>query len=132
MCGDAIRRLLFLRVFTYSADYPERSVHRDKLSSLSHPDRAMIATIRMIGKAACPQDICMKHILDLLGTAESRQIIASKIRKDGNARRRLVKAARDFIYENGLGVKSREVEKRLAAQSWTPTLVRTTQITVLF
>jgi hypothetical protein len=83
----------------------------------------MIATIRMLGKTPCPQDTCTKHILDLLGTKKSRQVIATKARRDNNARRRLVKEARNFIYTNGAGVKSREVEKRLGANSWVPTLV---------
>jgi len=83
----------------------------------------MIGTIRTLGTCPCPLDSGTKKVLDRLGTRSSRQGIINKCRGDNEQRRRLVKEARDLIYDNGYGIRSKEVERRLSDESWVPTLV---------
>lgn len=86
-------------------------------------DRAMIAGIRQLGRCSCPKDLAKKSHLDLLGTARSRKIISQTRRTDNQAHRALVQSARALIYENGLGVRAKDVERKLSKTSLVPTLV---------
>ncbi|KAJ3574499.1 hypothetical protein NP233_g1729 [Leucocoprinus birnbaumii] len=52
-CADGVRRLLFPRFFTYSADYPEK---------------ALLATIRFLGGCPCPRCKIKKDQICDLGT----------------------------------------------------------------
>ncbi|TEB19277.1 hypothetical protein FA13DRAFT_1758237 [Coprinellus micaceus] len=63
----------YIRIFTYSADYPER---------------VLIATIRQRGDCPCTR-CSVKHRDRPLGTAQDRLRREEKIRRDDNARRSL-------------------------------------------
>ena len=83
----------------------------------------MAGGIRALGKHCCPIDLAEKHHLDQLGTRKSCQIIAQRLRKDDDNHWRLVLAARSLIYDQGYGVRSAEVERKLFHLSLIPTLV---------
>ncbi|KAJ3710013.1 hypothetical protein C8R42DRAFT_541509, partial [Lentinula raphanica] len=103
-CSDGVDRRIYPRFFTYSADYPEK---------------VLLATIRDLGNCPCPRCLCPKNSLDQMGT---RQDIAFRTR---NLRKFLmdkVRAARDFIYRKGFGIRSARVEALLKATSSVPTM----------
>ncbi|KAG2745118.1 hypothetical protein P692DRAFT_201655771, partial [Suillus brevipes Sb2] len=57
-CPDGIYRRIFPRIFTYSADYPEK---------------ALIATIKDMGSCPCPRCLMSKASFDLLGLFSDMQ-----------------------------------------------------------
>ncbi|KAG8989787.1 hypothetical protein FRB90_002072 [Tulasnella sp. 427] len=85
-CGDGVTRRLFPRIFTYSADYPEK---------------VLIATIRNLGNCPCPLCLVQRDNIYLLGTAQDQQTRTEAARKDDVDRRRQVDLARDIIYKQG-------------------------------
>ncbi|KAF7307251.1 hypothetical protein MIND_00518800 [Mycena indigotica] len=104
-CADGVERRVYPRIFTYSADYPEK---------------VLLATIRENGECPCPRCLTPKSELHLMGQIQDlvnrgsnliRQYLSSKIAK-----------ARRFIYVFGLGVRSSKVEKELKATSSVPTV----------
>ncbi|KIO27586.1 hypothetical protein M407DRAFT_23129 [Tulasnella calospora MUT 4182] len=85
-CGDGITRRLFPRIFTYSADYPEK---------------VLIAAIRNLGNCPCP--LCLVHRDDiyLLGTVQDQETRSGHPRMDDADHQRRVQLARDIIYKQG-------------------------------
>jgi len=109
-CADGIVRRIFPRIFTYSADYPEK---------------VLIATIRDMGRCPCPRCTIKKEDFGALGTtidAKSRQ---TNQRHDDEHFRATVQEARNNIYQGGYALGSEPgVEILLREQSLVPTLVR--------
>ncbi|KIJ58126.1 hypothetical protein HYDPIDRAFT_34472 [Hydnomerulius pinastri MD-312] len=105
-CPDGIERRLFPRIFTYSADYPEK---------------VLIANIRNLGACPCPRCIIPKdrvHNLAMERDTLQRQILA---RKDTKERRDKITAARRLIYEQHYVVDAPQVEVLLKEESLVPT-----------
>ncbi|KAG2744407.1 hypothetical protein P692DRAFT_201656837, partial [Suillus brevipes Sb2] len=57
-CPDGVLRRVFPRIFTYSADYPEK---------------VLIATIKDMGSCPCPRCLIPKSSFDLLGLCRDMQ-----------------------------------------------------------
>ncbi|KAF8074854.1 hypothetical protein FPV67DRAFT_601603 [Lyophyllum atratum] len=106
-CPDGISRRFFPRIFTYSADYPEK---------------VLLATIRNLGKCPCPRCLIPKERIPEMGTkfdAARRQTLA---RSADLWFRQKIERARDAIYRLGFVVKSVVVERLLDEQSLVPTV----------
>ncbi|KAJ3531527.1 hypothetical protein NMY22_g8114 [Coprinellus aureogranulatus] len=87
-CQDGIERRFYIRIFTYSADYPER---------LLPAGRVMIATIRQRGDCPCTRCLIKMTEADQMGTPEDMLRREKTARKDDDSRRALVKQARAMI-----------------------------------
>ncbi|KAJ7151509.1 hypothetical protein C8R46DRAFT_1229045 [Mycena filopes] len=105
-CHDGVQRRFYPRIFTYSADYPEK---------------VLLACIRNLGKCPCPRCTIPKDKIDGLGTQNDTKN-RTKLERTDNARyRSKIELARRRIYEDGLGVKSKRVENLLEPESLVPT-----------
>ncbi|KZP03709.1 hypothetical protein FIBSPDRAFT_672759, partial [Athelia psychrophila] len=105
-CADGVRRRVFPRFFTYSADYPEK---------------VLISTIRDMGGCPCPRCLIPKHLIPGLGTESDVKWRTESTRKDDAPRREKVEAARELIYNRGYVVNSSRVDELLKAESYVPT-----------
>ena len=123
-CADGVTRRIYPRFFTYSADYPEKFVVI--ISSyifLNFISRVILSTIRNLGKCPSPRTLLEKQYIPGLGTTADDQR-RQHIRLDNDHRQENVEQARKFIFEKGLGIKSKGVEGLLESKSYTPTRVR--------
>ncbi|KAJ3967322.1 hypothetical protein EV361DRAFT_871713 [Lentinula raphanica] len=103
-CFDGVKRRIYPRFFTYSADYPEK---------------VLLATIRDLGSCPCPRCLCPKASLDQMGTRQDRTLRTNNLRTFLMGK---VKAAREYIYRKGFGIRSARVESLLKATSSVPTM----------
>ncbi|KAH7924391.1 hypothetical protein BV22DRAFT_1195981 [Leucogyrophana mollusca] len=101
-CADGVRRRLYPRILTYSADYPEK---------------VLIATIRDMGGCPCPRCLIKKDQIVGLGTRADQELRTNQARTDNEARRTKVASARDLIYKHGYVVTSEHVENLLKPES---------------
>ncbi|KAG2737582.1 hypothetical protein P692DRAFT_201681626, partial [Suillus brevipes Sb2] len=92
MCPDGILRRVFPRIFTYSADYPEK---------------VLIATIKDMGSCPCPRCLIPKVSFDLLGLFRDMRDRAASLRVYSIAK---VTEARQFIYRWGNTVDGTKVQ----------------------
>ncbi|CDO76810.1 hypothetical protein BN946_scf185033.g7 [Trametes cinnabarina] len=106
-CYDGVTRRLYIRIFTYSADYPEK---------------VLLATIRDMGNCPCPRCLVPKDRICEIGTPQDKVARERKARVDDASRKAIVQQARGFIMSKGLGVNSTAVEAILKPQSLVPTL----------
>jgi hypothetical protein len=122
-CADDVTRLIFPRFFTYSADYIEKFVtFFFPYIFLIFFSRVIISTIRKQGKFPSPRTLIEERYIQGLGTTADDQR-RQHIRLDDDHRQENVELARKFIFEKGLGIKSKGVEGLLASKSYTPTRV---------
>ncbi|KAI0309196.1 hypothetical protein OF83DRAFT_1089234 [Amylostereum chailletii] len=105
-CADGVRRRIYPRLFTYSADYPEK---------------VLVATIRDKGGCPCPQCLIRFDDIPGLGTPQDSQTRKETARHDDEARRKAIEAARSLIYDDGYVVNSKHVENLLKPTSLVPT-----------
>ena len=129
MCCDGIKQRFYLRIFTYSADYPEKygSIW---LTSRTFSDdfslvyiRILIASIRNLGTCPCPRCTTpMTHVPEM-GTPNDMKRRQLLVRTDDDSRRNKVLRARELIYERNYAVNTPQVEKLLRDQSLVPTTV---------
>ncbi|KAI0309335.1 hypothetical protein OF83DRAFT_1072198, partial [Amylostereum chailletii] len=105
-CPDGVTRRFYPRIFTYSADYPER---------------VKLATVRDKGRCPCPRCGVLMENTQQLGTVADMNFRRTHQRVDGPARWNAVWKARRLIYEDGHGVNSVAVERLLQGRSWVPT-----------
>ncbi|RDX47354.1 hypothetical protein OH76DRAFT_1526067 [Lentinus brumalis] len=104
-CVDGVRRRVYPRIFSYSADYPEKM---------------LLATLRDKGRCPCPRCLtCFSDISDL-GTAADRDARQAKTRPPAPEREPIVASARELIYVDNYVVNSEHVENLLAGQSLVP------------
>ncbi|KAH6907330.1 hypothetical protein BKA70DRAFT_1490869, partial [Coprinopsis sp. MPI-PUGE-AT-0042] len=103
-CLDGIERRIFPRLFTYSADYPEK---------------VLLATIRDKGLCPCPRCLIPKEKLHLMGQVPDMRSRFTKVRHFLWDK---VQVARRYIYRHGWGVKSEHVEGLLRTTSSVPTM----------
>ncbi|KAF9227536.1 hypothetical protein BS17DRAFT_793237 [Gyrodon lividus] len=97
-CCDGIKRRLYPRIFTYSADYPEK---------------VLIANIRNLGGCPCPLQLfctgCDMLLHELLAHGDTQEWCNK------------ISLARKLIYEQNYAVDSTQVEALLKKESWVPT-----------
>jgi hypothetical protein len=129
VCCDGIRRRFYPRIFTYSADYPEKCACRlvCLMSSTLHSRRAcnriLIATVRNLGTCPCPRCLVPLTRVHNLGMVRDMNQRVTMARVDDNQRRHNVSSARRFIYELNYSVNSTAVEALLRQESWVPNVV---------
>ncbi|KAJ3527383.1 hypothetical protein NMY22_g9809 [Coprinellus aureogranulatus] len=106
MCSDGIERRFFIRIFTYSSDYPER---------------VLIASIKNQGDCPCVSCLIRKKNLDQMGTVEDMRFRKAHPRLDSGERQRRVYKARVAIYHKKVAVNGDPVQ-RLLPYSDVPTI----------
>jgi hypothetical protein len=118
-------RRFYPRIFTYSADYPEKYVCSICISNSidSNFSRVLIATVRNLGGCPCPHCLIPKNRIQNMGMPQDRQQRQTLSRSD-ERRRMIVNDARSLIHEQNFAVGSAAVERILKPQSWVPTSVR--------
>ncbi|KAI1789115.1 hypothetical protein LXA43DRAFT_923997 [Ganoderma leucocontextum] len=104
-CIDGVRRRLYPRIFTYSADYPEK---------------VLLATIRDQGRCPCPRCLTKFPDIPALGTSKDRDARTSQARPSSVVCQQKVADAREIIYRDGYVVTSEHVEKLLQEESLVP------------
>ncbi|KAI0056519.1 hypothetical protein BV25DRAFT_1893990 [Artomyces pyxidatus] len=104
-CTDGILRRFYPRLFTYSADYPEK---------------VLLCCIRNLGGNPCPRCFVRKEDIHLFGTPDD-MARRKVVRTDDRDRQRRVRKARNFIYKKGHPIKSIDVERLLKDNSLVPT-----------
>lgn len=103
-CADGVTRRVYPRIFTYSADYPEK---------------VLIATIKDMGLCPCPRCLTQKKLFSYLGLAKDMKSRLNNLRMYAMTK---VIEARDFIYRCGNTVDGVKVDHSLGEGSWVPTL----------
>jgi hypothetical protein len=112
-CCDGVTRLFFPRVFTYSADYPEKCVLSFTYTSKTeYGFRMTIGTLRPLGSHPCPR--CFIHENDLAITPHS-----SPPRVDNEERVAFIEHARDLVYKTGYAISYEGAEALLKPYSFT-------------
>lgn len=101
-CGDGIERRLYLRLFAYSADYPEK---------------VLIATIRDNGLCPCPRCLTKKEDFDQMGTPADMEMRSTQRRVDDQTRRVKVREARK-TFRRGYAVGNKYSEESLKPESY--------------
>ncbi|KIL64222.1 hypothetical protein M378DRAFT_78641, partial [Amanita muscaria Koide BX008] len=106
--ADGKVRRVFPRIFTYSADYPEK---------------VLLASIKQLGKCPCPTCLVSKKDICLLGTKRDARTRTRHKRTDGDVYRSKIKVARDHIYLNGGLLNGSWLDELLNKESLVPTQV---------
>jgi hypothetical protein len=126
-CYDGKYQRVFPRIFTYSADYPEKYEFSSELAFtsmvLSH-SRVLLATIRDMGNCPCPQCLVPKTDFHRLGLLSD---VSHRISQMRSYMREKVSAAHAAIYKFGSPIKGTVPEAYLKAMSLVPTFVRAFQ-----
>ncbi|EJD50310.1 hypothetical protein AURDEDRAFT_58600 [Auricularia subglabra TFB-10046 SS5] len=104
-CADGVTRLLFPRIFTYTADYPEK---------------CLIASIKDLGTCPCPRCLVKKDDIPRAGQRYDMQRRVTSARTDNDRRRGRVESAQNMILEHGITVDSTSLDPFLKEQSLTP------------
>ncbi|KAJ3530549.1 hypothetical protein NMY22_g8529 [Coprinellus aureogranulatus] len=105
-CYDGIERRFYPRIFTYSADYPEK---------------ILIASIKNLGTFPCPRcKVAMKDV-PAMGKFRDRNTRVRWARVDDENRRKRVVDARNYLYKDHLSLASTYVEARMDDGSLVPT-----------
>ncbi|KJA25469.1 hypothetical protein HYPSUDRAFT_94104, partial [Hypholoma sublateritium FD-334 SS-4] len=105
-CCDGVKRRFYLRIFAYSADYPEK---------------ILFSTIRNLGNCPCPRCLISKSHAHELGTKRDKKQRINHARVDDLHYRVKISSARDIIYTSKRSVSSKAVEDFLKTQSLVPT-----------
>ena len=128
LCPGDRSQCFYPRIFTYSADYPEKWVYKFywswQLFWWSPRNRALLATICNFGSCPCPRCLVPKSKIPEVGTAFDKWQHEKSWHVDNLNWNWKVSLAGDFIYERGFGVRLAAVECLLAEESYTPTKVR--------
>ncbi|KIL62147.1 hypothetical protein M378DRAFT_13086 [Amanita muscaria Koide BX008] len=103
---DGIKRRVFPRFFTHSADYPEK---------------ALLSCIKFLGKCPCPMCLIEKKNISRIGTEQDRRQRVSLARNDDILHQERVENVRQTVFEQGLPLSSTYIEQTLGAESLTAT-----------
>lgn len=130
-CGDGIMRRFYPRIFTYSADYPEKYVYSISGLNVAHVSifiRVLMSSIRNLGGCPCPRCKIALSDAHLVGTKKDRKQRLVLARRDDVHRQHSIHRARDAIYDpkRYLAVDSAYVERQLKPESLVPTSVSET------
>ncbi|KJA23581.1 hypothetical protein HYPSUDRAFT_101562, partial [Hypholoma sublateritium FD-334 SS-4] len=104
-CCDGKKRRFYLRIFAYSADYPEK---------------VLLSSIRNMGSCPCPRCLVPKTSTDQLGTKSDQHQRVTLARKDNPQYRVKISSARDIIYKQNRTVDSNFVDNLLKPESLVP------------
>ncbi|TBU39749.1 hypothetical protein BD309DRAFT_1083226 [Dichomitus squalens] len=102
-CGDGVVRRIFPRIFTYSADYPEK---------------VLIAALRPLANCLCPRCLIPKDKVAQAGTKADERWCNCK-RQDTDALRAKILRARKNLFK-GYSITGKMVTSWLNAESLTP------------
>ncbi|KAJ3755244.1 hypothetical protein EV360DRAFT_86085 [Lentinula raphanica] len=102
---DGVLRRLYPRIFTYSADYPEK---------------VLLASIKNLGTHFCPRCTTEKKNASEMGTREDMARRQSCRRVDTRNHRKMIERARKRFFKHGKGINSSSVDNELS-ESMTPT-----------
>ncbi|EMD39369.1 hypothetical protein CERSUDRAFT_134414, partial [Gelatoporia subvermispora B] len=105
LCGDGIRRRMFPRFLTYSADYPEK---------------ILIACIRFLARCPCPICLVTKDKIENMGTKSDMRQREKWQRLDTGALREKLRMTRRWIFERGFSLLSKHVGNVLDNESLMP------------
>lgn len=125
-CPDGVSRRFYPRIFTYSADYPEKCAIFPYVKPPSYVlwlHRILLATLRNFGLCPCPRCLVPKDKIPDIGKVYDDRRRHTAHRIDNTARTFDIDTVRKFIYEKGEGVKSAAVERVLRDKSLVPTAV---------
>ncbi|KAM6499872.1 hypothetical protein JOM56_005380 [Amanita muscaria] len=103
---DGVRRRVFPRFFTHSADYPEK---------------VALSSIKYLAKCPCPLCLIEKSNIKQLGTERDRHQRETLARNDSLHRQTVVENVRQTVFEQGLPLSSTYIQQTLEAESLTPT-----------
>jgi hypothetical protein len=124
-CCDGITRRFYPRIFTYSADYPEKyglSFSRHQaMTPLAN--RVLLACIRNLGGCPCPRCTIRLSDVHLVGTKRDRDKRITMARIDDEHLKFKISRARELIYQDNYAVDSAGVERLLKPLSLVPTEV---------
>ncbi|KAJ3534489.1 hypothetical protein NMY22_g6905 [Coprinellus aureogranulatus] len=110
-CSDGVERRFFIRIFTYSSDYPERC---------PDTDRVLIATIKCRGDCPCVRCLVRKKDLSQTGTQEDTSFRSVHPRVDSlECQERVINARK--VIGKGKAVNGDPVQ-RLLQHSQVPTI----------
>ncbi|KAI0366150.1 hypothetical protein BV20DRAFT_1038521 [Pilatotrama ljubarskyi] len=104
-CGDGVVRRLFPRLFTYSADYPEK---------------VLLTAIKNLGKCPCPRCLVTKAQIPASGTKPDIALRKNHERLDSDALQYDIRRARDWMFTKGYSPTSAYVQRLLDSRSLTP------------
>ena len=107
-CYDGQKRRFYPRIFTYSADYPEK---------------ILLASIKNLGAFPCPRCRVLMKDVPAMGKKRDRANRIRTARNDDEARRNHISKARSLIYDDHHPVTSTLVEAHMADGSLIPTNV---------
>ncbi|PIL35075.1 hypothetical protein GSI_02863 [Ganoderma sinense ZZ0214-1] len=103
MCGDGVLRRIFPRVFTYSADYPEK---------------VLVAALRPLARCPCPRCLTPKGKVSEAGSkADMRR--RTQGRKDNEALQKNIQTARKHLFK-GYAITGARVDNWLKEESLIP------------
>ncbi|EUC56392.1 hypothetical protein RSOL_175040 [Rhizoctonia solani AG-3 Rhs1AP] len=106
-CADGITRRVFPRIFSYSADYPEK---------------VLIATLRGLRSLRpCPRCLIPQSQFIYMGLPSDMHRREALKRIDTKERNDRVREARSIIYDEGRAITSSRVEGLLRPDSYVPT-----------
>ncbi|KIJ30636.1 hypothetical protein M422DRAFT_267786 [Sphaerobolus stellatus SS14] len=106
-CADGIKRFVYPRIFTYSADYPEK---------------VLLATIRDQGLCLCPQCYITKDKVHEMGMVRDMSNCEKNVRKDDHLHRYDIQKACCLINEKGVPVNGAAIKSILKPLSRVPTV----------
>jgi hypothetical protein len=126
-CADGTVRRFFPRLFTYSADYPEKyELFYYFQVVISSVNRTLLACIKTLGSFPCPRCVISKDGIAALGTkSDMRKRDSDRtLRVDNHALKHDIEVARKWIYVDGKPLTSKRLEDLLGTKSLVPTRVR--------
>ncbi|KAK2460361.1 hypothetical protein APHAL10511_007526 [Amanita phalloides] len=102
---DGTVHQVFPRIFTYSADYPEK---------------VLLAGIKQLGKCPCPTCLILKKNIRFLGLARDTHTHMKKPHIDDQIYWDKIKTARNYIYKSGGFLNRQQLELLLGPESIVP------------
>jgi len=120
-CHDGVERRVYPRIFTYSADYPEKYVLSQywTCSALRQGSRVLLATIRDKGACPCPRCLVTKEKLNEMGLKRDLKVRENKRQYFSD----LVQKAQNLIYNKAAKITRAAVSRLLKPSSSVPTVV---------
>ncbi|KAJ7764935.1 hypothetical protein B0H16DRAFT_432430 [Mycena metata] len=103
-CADGVWRRVYPRIFTYSADYPEK---------------VLLATVRDKGYCPCPRCLVLKKNFNKMGLIHD---IRARITLARTYLSTKIASARNLIYNVGLAIGNARIDALLQSVSLVPTL----------